>query len=159
MGVDKIFTRAGKLKSVTDLLKSQHKKIVFTNGCFDILHAGHVLFLEEAKMAGDYLIVAVNNNDSVTKLKGPQRPIMDENDRLLVLSALESVDAVILFKEDTPEKLIKFLLPDVLIKGADYKPELIVGYDTVINNGGSVETVSFKKDISTSKIVNKIIET
>ena len=158
MGSDEIFTDISKLQSLIEHLKWQGKIIVFTNGCFDILHAGHVLYLEEAKQTGDFLIVAVNSNDSVSKLKGPNRPILDETDRLIVLSGLESVDAVIKFNEETPEELIKILLPNVLVKGADYKPESIVGSDTVLKYGGKVETIAFRKDISTSKIIKKINE-
>ena len=156
MTAGKIFHDEDTLKRQCDLLKKQGKKIVFTNGCFDILHAGHALFLEEAKEMGDFLIVAVNSNQSVSHLKGETRPIIDEEDRMILLAAMQCTDAVVLFKEPTPEKLINLLLPHILVKGNDYDPEKIVGYPTVVKNGGSVVTIPFRKNISTSTIIEKI---
>lgn len=131
-------------------------KIVFTNGCFDILHRGHVSYLHEARKMGDYLIVGVNSDSSVSKLKGPSRPIQNEQDRLFILAGLESVDAVVLFSEETPINLIETLLPNVLVKGGDYQIEEIVGYKIVQENGGLVTTISFVEGKSTSNIVKKL---
>lgn len=138
-------------------LKKSGKSIVFTNGCFDILHKGHVDYLAKASDLGDVLIVAVNTDESVKKLgKSITRPIQDENARLFVLAALSSVDYVLLFNQDTPLEVIKVLLPDVLVKGADYLPENIVGYNEVVNNGGRVDTIDFIEGYSTSLIELKI---
>ncbi|MDP2176422.1 MAG: D-glycero-beta-D-manno-heptose 1-phosphate adenylyltransferase [Bacteroidota bacterium] len=138
-------------------LKYSGKSIVFTNGCFDILHKGHVDYLAKAADLGDVLIVAVNTDESVRKLgKSNTRPIQDENARLFVLAALSSVDYVLLFNQDTPLDVIKVLLPDVLVKGADYLPENIVGYNEVVNNGGRVDTIDFIEGYSTSLIEKKI---
>jgi rfaE bifunctional protein nucleotidyltransferase chain/domain len=129
-------------------------KIVFTNGCFDILHRGHVEYLQKAKTFGDKLVVGLNSDASVRRLKGETRPIQDEKSRKIILEALRFVDEVIIFDEDTPYELIKKIQPDVLVKGADYKPEDIVGYDIVKAKGGEVRTVEFVDGHSTSKIVN-----
>lgn len=152
-----------KIKSLNELLsvleqdKVDGKSIVFTNGCFDILHKGHVDYLAKAADKGDKLIVAVNSDDSVKRLgKSPSRPIQDENARAYLIAALESVDYVLLFNEDTPLEIINAIVPDVLVKGADYKPEDIVGYETVISNGGKVETIDFIPGYSTSNIEKKI---
>ena len=134
-----------KIKNPTELLdlvsswKASKQKIVFTNGCFDILHVGHVSYLAEAKSKGDKLIVAINEDNSVKRLKGPTRPINSTRDRMSVLAALESVDAVISFEEDTPFKLISSLLPDILVKGGDWKAEQIIGSDIVLANGEGEE--------------------
>ena len=137
-------------------LKNEGKKIVFTNGCFDIIHAGHIQYLQEAKALGDILIVGVNSDASVKRLKGNSRPINFEDDRLIVLDALKPVDYVILFDEDTPFNLIKAIIPDVLVKGGDWKIEDIIGYDIVTQNGGKVKSLSFKKGISTTEIIKRI---
>ena len=137
-------------------LKIKGKKIVFTNGCFDIIHAGHIQYLKEAKALGDILIVGVNSDASVKRLKGNSRPINFENDRLIVLDALKPVDYVILFDEDTPFNLIKMIIPDILVKGGDWKIEDIVGYDIVTQNGGEVKSLSFKNGISTTEIIKRI---
>jgi rfaE bifunctional protein nucleotidyltransferase chain/domain len=134
------------------------KKIVFTNGCFDILHLGHVDYLGKAADEGDILIVGVNTDQSTAKLKGPHRPINNEEQRSMILASLHFVDAVILFDEDTPYNLIKLVQPDILVKGADYKPEEIVGYDIVKAKGGSVKTIDFLPGYSTSLIEEKIIK-
>jgi len=139
-------------------LKSEGKKIVFTNGCFDILHAGHVDYLAKAKGKGDVLIVGLNTDKSVSKIKGPLRPIINEIERGFVLSNLRSVDYVTLFNEETPWELISKIIPDVLVKGSDWSVENIVGSDIVIANGGSVEPIEFVVKQSTSKIVAKIKE-
>ncbi len=131
-------------------------KIVFTNGCFDILHRGHVEYLAKAASFGDKLILGLNTDESIRALKGPDRPIQDEQSRALIMASLACISAVVLFNEDTPYNLIKTVQPDVLVKGADYKPEAIVGYDIVMQKGGSVETISFVEGHSTTGIVNKL---
>ncbi len=135
--------------------KKEGKKIVFTNGCFDIIHAGHVDYLEKAKKLGDILIVGLNSDSSVKRLKGENRPINPQEYRKKVLQALKPVDLVIIFDEDTPERLIKEIKPDVLVKGGDYTIETIVGADFVMSYGGMVKTIDFVYDISTSKIIEK----
>lgn len=144
------------LKNKVISAKKQGKKIVFTNGCFDILHRGHLTYLKRAKELGDYLIVAVNSDDSVKRLKGEQRPINTAADRMLMLSSLKFVDWVVEFNEDTPLKLITQLQPDVLVKGGDYKVESIVGYNEVIANGGSVQVINFVDNYSSTNIIEKI---
>lgn len=139
-------------------LKQNGKKIVFTNGCFDILHFGHVKYLQDAKAAGDYLVVAVNSDASIKKIKVKNRPIIGQGDRLKTIAALESVDFVILFNEDNPLKLIKAISPDVLIKGSDWSKNKIIGADFVQSYGGHVATVKLIKGRSTSKIIEKIIK-
>ncbi|MDA3907155.1 MAG: D-glycero-beta-D-manno-heptose 1-phosphate adenylyltransferase [Bacteroidales bacterium] len=136
--------------------KNQNKKIVFTNGCFDILHRGHIEYLSKAADLGDVLFIGVNTDSSVRKLKGNNRPLQDENSRLLILGALEFVDALILFDEDTPYDLIKMVQPHILVKGSDYKPEDIVGYDIVKARGGEIKTIDFLQGYSTSDIEQRI---
>jgi D-beta-D-heptose 7-phosphate kinase/D-beta-D-heptose 1-phosphate adenosyltransferase len=135
--------------------KAHGEKVVMTNGCFDIIHAGHIAYLEEAKKLGDKLIVAINDDESVKRLKGPSRPICSLEQRMAVLAGLKSVDWVIPFSEDTPERVISAMLPDVLVKGGDYKVEQIAGAHAVINNGGRVEILCFKEGLSTSNIIRK----
>jgi D-glycero-beta-D-manno-heptose 1-phosphate adenylyltransferase len=139
--------------------KSQGKKIVFTNGCFDLLHLGHVDYLEKTRSLGDKLVLGLNSDDSVSRFKGQNRPIQDQNSRSRVLAALQFVDAVVLFNEDTPLNLISEILPDILVKGGDYLAENIVGADVVKTNGGVVRTIDFVPGYSTSKIVEKIKRT
>jgi D-glycero-beta-D-manno-heptose 1-phosphate adenylyltransferase len=139
--------------------KSQHHKIVFTNGCFDLLHLGHVDYLEKARSLGDKLVVGLNSDDSVSRFKGPERPIQDQNSRSRVLAALQFVDLVVFFNEDTPLNLITEIKPDVLVKGSDYLAENIVGADVVIDGGGVVKTIDFVSGYSTSRIVEKIKKT
>lgn len=147
-----------EIKRITKLLKDNGKKIVFTNGCFDILHAGHVDYLAKAKAKGDILIIGLNSDDSVSRIKGELRPIINQNERAFVLSNLRSVDYITLFDEDTPLELISEIIPDVLVKGSDWSIENIVGGDIVIKNGGSVEPIDFVVEQSTSKIVARIKE-
>lgn len=136
----------------------KNERIVFTNGCFDILHAGHVLYLEQAKALGDRLIVGVNTDASVAQLKGPGRPIHTLNDRMQVLAGLRSVDWVVPFSEDTPERLIKALSPDVLAKGGDYEhPHLLAGAPHVLSQGGEVRILGLKEGCSTTKTIEKIL--
>ena len=142
--------------SIINKLKINRKKVVFTNGCFDLLHVGHIRYLSQAKKLGDILIVGLNSDRSVKMLKGKDRPINSFEDRATLLSALKSVDLVIMFEEQTPENLIKEIVPDILVKGGDYKIEEIVGYKTVIDNGGRVETLSFYDDYSSTNYIDKI---
>ncbi|HRX29096.1 MAG TPA: D-glycero-beta-D-manno-heptose 1-phosphate adenylyltransferase [Saprospiraceae bacterium] len=152
----KLYFELGNLMDWLSLQKKEGKTLVFTNGCFDLLHKGHVQYLEEAKMQGDILIVGINSDTSVKRLKGEERPIQNLDNRMNVLAALESVDAVIPFEEDNPLNLIKNILPDVLVKGGDWKVEQILGSDIVLNNGGSVKSLQFVENQSTSSIVEKI---
>lgn len=132
------------------------KKIVFTNGCFDILHYGHIDYLSKAKDLGDILIVGLNTDSSVKKLKGNNRPIQDENSRAHILASLQFIDAVVLFDEDTPYNLISLIKPDILVKGSDYKAEEIVGYDILKTYNGEVRTIDFVPGYSTTAIEEKI---
>ncbi len=139
------------------LWRFKDRKIVFTNGCFDLLHKGHVTYLAEAAELGDMLVVGLNSDASVKKLgKGVNRPIQDQDSRALILASLESVGAIIIFDEDTPVELIKFVQPDVLVKGGDWKPEQIAGYDTVKAKGGEVTIIEFIPGFSTTSIEKKI---
>lgn len=132
-------------------------KIVFTNGCFDILHAGHIEYLSKAASEGNILVIGLNSDDSVRRLKGPHRPINNQQARAILLASLGFVDAVVLFDEDTPYELIKTIQPDILIKGSDYKPEEIVGYDILIAKGGLVKTVNLVEGYSTTSIEKRIL--
>lgn len=138
------------------LEENKGKKIVFTNGCFDILHLGHVEYLNEAKAQGDLLIVAINSDASVRELKGPDRPINNEEDRSNMLLNLKSVDCVQIFTEQTPLEIIKLIGPDVLVKGGDWKPEQIVGSDFVLARGGEVKSLMFKSGYSTSNLIKAV---
>jgi len=133
-------------------------KIVFSNGCFDLLHLGHIDYLARAADFGDKLVIGLNTDASVSRLKGPARPITDERSRALVMAALEFVSAIVLFDEPTPYELIRLVQPDVLVKGADYKTEEIVGYDIVMAKGGDVKTIPFVDGYSTTKIEQRIRE-
>lgn len=135
--------------------KKEGKKIVFTNGCFDIIHVGHVDYLEKAKALGDVLVVGLNSDESIRRIKGKDRPVNIQEHRKRVLEALKPVDLVIIFEEDTPERLIKEIKPDVLVKGGDWSIENIVGADFVKSYGGEVKTIDFVYDISTTKIIEK----
>ncbi len=139
--------------------KRDGKKIVFTNGCFDILHLGHVDYLEHARDLGDKLVLGLNTDDSIGRFKGPNRPIQDQISRAHVLASLQSIDLVVFFNEDTPQRLISELLPDVLVKGSDYLAENIVGSDVVKKNGGVVKTIEFVPGYSTTRIIEKIKKT
>ena len=141
---------------IINRIKAERKKIVFTNGCFDLLHVGHVRYLAQAKKLGDFLIIGLNSDSSVKELKGEDRPINSFEDRATLLSAIESVDSVIMFEEQTPENLIKDIVPDILVKGGDYNIEDIVGYQTVMQNGGQVKTLSFYDGYSSTNYINKI---
>ena len=145
------------LKKLILKWRNANERIVFTNGCFDLLHLGHVDYLAKAKDLGERLIIGVNTDSSVKRLKGEHRPLQNENSRLHILAALQSVDAVVLFDEDTPYELIKEIEPDILVKGADYKIENIVGYDIVVSRGGSVQTIEFIEGYSTTLIEKRIL--
>ncbi len=132
------------------------KRIVFTNGCFDILHTGHLEILSKAAELGDILIVAINSDASVRRLKGETRPINNELFRSQMLSHLQIVDAVVVFEEDTPSELIRLIKPDILVKGGDYNASDVVGYEDVINNGGSVHIIPLIDGLSTSSIIERI---
>lgn len=137
-------------------LRKNYKKIVFTNGCFDIIHAGHVDYLIKAKALGDVLFVGLNSDSSIKRIKGKDRPIISEHLRAFVLDNLKPVDFVCIFDEDTPLNLIKKVRPDILAKGGDWEPNNIVGKDFVESYGGTVKTIPFVYDISTTKIISKI---
>ena len=141
---------------LTSQIKARNETIVMTNGCFDIIHAGHVNYLQQAREFGDHLIVAVNDDASVQRLKGEGRPINTIANRMTILSALAPVDWVIPFTEDTPEKLISLIKPDVLVKGGDYKEEDIAGAGFVREHGGDVKIIPYIKDCSTSHIIKKV---
>ena len=145
-------------KKQVDKWKSTGLKVVFTNGCFDILHRGHVEYLRDAKACGDKLITALNSDSSVCGLKGDLRPIQSQDDRAAILDALASVDLVVVFDEETPAEIVKNLIPDVLVKGGDYTPDTIVGSETVNANGGKVKIIPFRSGQSTSIIIEKIIK-
>ena len=132
--------------------------IVFTNGCFDIIHRGHIKLLSAAKEKGDRLVVGLNGDQSVKRLKGNDRPLQPVEDRAMILDAIESVDMVVFFEEDTPAEIILHFLPDVLIKGGDYTTDTIVGADTVIANGGTVETIPLIPEKSTTALLDRIIK-
>lgn len=148
------------LKRLTEELKAARKKgkkVVFTNGCFDIIHAGHVRYLKKARSCGDILVVGLNSDSSVKAIKGESRPIVPQNERAEVLSALSSVDRVVIFNDPTPIKLIKAIKPDVLAKGADWAARDIVGGDIVRENGGRIARITLVKGRSTTNIIKKIL--
>ncbi len=149
-------TTAQKLHQELDMLRKMDLDLVFTNGCFDLLHPGHAEYLAAAKALGDFLIVGVNSDASVQKLKGDTRPIHGLADRMAMLAALQSVDLVVDFDEETPMELIKLVLPRFLVKGGDYRKEDIVGADFVESKGGKVEVIPFKQGYSSSAIIDKI---
>lgn len=145
-----------KIISAAQWSKPEGRKVVFTNGCFDILHRGHATYLAQARELGDLLVVGLNTDASVQRLKGPSRPINNQYDRAFLLASLACVDFVILFDEDTPEQLIHTVRPDVLVKGGDYTINTIVGADFVLQNGGIVTTIPFVDGYSTTSTLNKI---
>ncbi|MEO6976961.1 MAG: D-glycero-beta-D-manno-heptose 1-phosphate adenylyltransferase [Mucilaginibacter sp.] len=144
------------LKATVTAWQKEGKKVVFTNGVFDLLHLGHVTYLAKAAELGDKLIIGLNADSSVKRIKGEDRPINDQNNRAALLAALFFVDGVVLFEEDTPLNLISNLLPDILVKGADYTIDNIVGAKEVIANGGEVKTITFVEGYSSTSIINKI---
>lgn len=152
---DKIKDLPAAVRQVTQW-KQQGKRVVFTNGCFDLLHLGHVDYLEKARNLGDVLVVGLNTDDSVSRFKGPKRPIQDQVSRSRVMAALQAVDMVVFFNEDTPLELISALVPQVLVKGSDYLAENIVGAEVVKKTGGEVKTIDFVPGYSTTRIVERI---
>lgn len=157
--LDKINNKISSWQQATQIATEWMKngeKIVFTNGCFDLVHRGHIDYLSKAKDLGSKLVLGLNTDASVQRLKGPLRPVVDEQSRAILMASLQFIDMVVLFDEDTPYELIKALQPDVLVKGSDYQAENIVGYDILMAKGGSVETIDFVEGFSTSSIVEKI---
>lgn len=146
-----------EIKIIRAELKEQNKKVVFTNGCFDIIHSGHVDYLLKAKQLGDILIVGLNTDASIKRIKGDKRPILKQDERAFIVSNLKPVDYVTFFDEDTPAEIITDLIPDILVKGADWSIDKIVGRDVVESNGGEVKTIEFVNDQSTSKIIQTIL--
>lgn len=147
-----------EIKLIREQLKQQNKKVVFTNGCFDLIHSGHVDYLVKAKEMGDILILALNSDLSIRSIKGDKRPILQQEERAFIVSNLKPVDYVTFFDEDTPAEIISDLIPDVLVKGADWAIDKIIGREIVEANGGEVKTIKFVNDQSTSKIINVIKE-
>ncbi|RPI66122.1 MAG: D-glycero-beta-D-manno-heptose 1-phosphate adenylyltransferase [Ignavibacteriales bacterium] len=146
-----------EMKSLRKKFKDEKKKIVFTNGVFDLVHAGHVDYLSKAKALGDILIVGLNSDSSVKRIKGDKRPLINQTERAFLLSNLKPVDFVVIFDEDTPLELIKELIPDILVKGADWSLDKIVGSDIVVDNGGEVKNIQFVNEQSTSRIIDTIL--
>ena len=144
------------LMRLLSIYRFKNQKVVFTNGCFDLIHLGHVKYLTQAADLGDILIIGLNSDSSVIKIKGHGRPVLDQESRALTLAAFSFVNNIVLFDEETPYKLIKQIRPDILVKGGDYNPEEIVGYDIVKNNGGEVKMLDYIKGYSTSGILERI---
>ncbi len=151
-------TSLSEIKTIRSSLKASNKKVVFTNGVFDLIHSGHVDYLSKAKKLGDVLILGLNSDDSVRRIKGDKRPILKQEERAFILSNLKPVDYVVFFNEDTPEKLISEIIPDILVKGADWAVEKIVGKEIVEKNGGKVMNIEFVNDQSTSRIIDLIVK-
>ena len=151
-------TSLSELKAIRLKLKAEGKKVVFSNGVFDLIHSGHLDYLSKAKKLGDVLIVGLNSDDSVRRIKGNKRPILKQEERAFILSNLKPVDFVVFFDEDTPEKLISEIIPDILVKGADWAVDKIVGREVVEKNGGKVMNIEFVNDQSTSKIIDLIVQ-
>jgi D-beta-D-heptose 7-phosphate kinase/D-beta-D-heptose 1-phosphate adenosyltransferase len=155
MNKDKKIQKQSDLEKIRNQLKNKDEKVVFTNGCFDLLHSGHVHLFREAKKLGDVLIVAVNDDESVKKIKGASRPIFPLEERLEVLEAIDDIDYLTSFSEETPRQVITRLLPDILVKGGDWKPDEIVGREEVERAGGEVVIIPYLKGRSTSKILKE----
>ena len=147
-----------EIKEIRTHLKSLGKKVVFTNGCFDLIHSGHVDYLVKAKEMGDVLILALNTDSSIKRIKGNKRPILGQDERAFIVSNLKPVDYITFFEEDTPAEIISELIPDVLVKGADWAIDKIVGREVVEANGGEVKTIKFVNQQSTSNVINIIKE-
>jgi len=145
-----------QIKKISEDLIKTGKKIVFTNGCFDVLHAGHITYIREAKALGDILMIGLNSDKSVKRLKGKNRPVNDQQSRSLLLSELESIDYIIVFEEDTPYDLINCIKPNILVKGGDWKVHEIVGSDIVIGNGGFIKSLKFVEGYSSTNIINRM---
>ena len=151
------WTPAMELNQILSDHRANGRKVVFTNGVFDLMHPGHVRYLRAARKMGDLLVVAINSDDSVRRLKGPGRPILPQNERGKILAALEMVDYVTLFEEDTPQAIIELLRPDILVKGGDYKLHEIVGRDFVESIGGKVVAIPFVEGMSSTNIIDRIV--
>ena len=149
-------TSLSQLIGILENLRDK-RRIVFTNGCFDIIHAGHCHYLARAKSLGDLLVVGLNSDSSVRRIKGPKRPVIPQEQRALVLDSLRPVDYVVIFEEDTPQRLIEAIRPDILVKGGDWELDKIVGREFVESYGGKVVTIPFEHDLSTSKIIERIL--
>ena len=147
-----------EIKKIRLEIKSQGKKVAFTNGCFDLIHAGHIDYLVKAKALGDILILGLNSDESVKRIKGDKRPIINEDERAFIMSNLKPVDYVTFFDEDTPAEIISDLIPDILVKGSDWPIDKIVGREVVESNGGEVKTIEFVHTQSTSGIINTILK-
>lgn len=158
MNIKNKIVSLNQLRRIVGTLRRQKKTIAFTNGCFDILHAGHVQYLEKAKKKNRILIVGLNSDSSVRKIKGPKRPIVCEKARAYILAALNMVDYVVIFNEETPYRVIKTLEPDILAKGADWKGKAVVGEDVVLKRGGKVELISYLDNFSTTNIIQSILK-
>jgi len=154
--VSEAFALPSEARAKLELWRAAKARVVFTNGVFDLLHRGHAEYLEDARALGDRLVVGVNTDASVRRLKGPSRPIVGEQDRAALVRALACVDLVVLFDDDTPQRLIEAVKPDVLVKGADYAPADIVGREFVESRGGHVTTIRLREGLSTSEIVKRI---
>lgn len=152
----KVINNLIELETIVGQIRGENQRIVFTNGCFDILHAGHVDYLEKAAKLGDVLILGINDDDSVKRLKGESRPIHSLSNRIKVMSALEAIDFVVAFSEDTPIELIKLINPDTLVKGGDYTIDNIVGAKHVLEQGGEVKTIDFVINTSTTNIIKTV---
>ncbi len=156
--MNRIINNIEMLNVIVAKLKNKSKKIVFTNGCFDIIHAGHVIYLNKAKKLGDILIVGLNSDSSVKKLKGNNRPVIIEDDRAYIISNLKPVDFVVIFNDNTPYNLINEIKPDYLVKGSDYKNQEVAGSDIVKSYGGQVVFIDYVNEKSTTNIIDKIIK-
>ena len=153
---DKIITDYEEAMLLSQMWKDQGLEVVFTNGCFDLIHRGHLEYLSEASALGDKLIVGLNSDPSIRKIKGKKRPLVIEEDRALLLASISYVDAVVIFEEETPLLLIKKIRPDILVKGGDYKEKDIIGGNHVVENGGEVKVLSYTKGHSTTLLIEKI---
>ena len=154
---EKILDRA-QLAAEVARRREAGQKLVFTNGCFDLLHAGHVRYLAAARHLGDYMVVALNSDESISRLKGPNRPLLPQNQRARIIAALGPVDYVTIFEEDEPIRLLKLLRPEVLVKGGDYSVEGVVGREVVWEYGGEVHTVAPTEGVSTRQIIRRVVE-
>lgn len=146
-----------EMLEIRNRLKKEGKKVVFTNGCFDILHPGHVDYLNKAKALGDVLILGLNSDSSIKRIKGEKRPVLNQDERAAITSNLKAVDYVVIFEEDDPFNIISYLIPDVLVKGADWSLDKIIGRDIVEANGGEVKAIKFVTDQSTTNIIKKVL--
>jgi D-beta-D-heptose 7-phosphate kinase/D-beta-D-heptose 1-phosphate adenosyltransferase len=154
-----IILTTNELINIRKAIKNNNKKVVFTNGCFDILHKGHIDYLNESKKLGDYLVVGINSDESVRKLKGPKRPILPQEERAFIISNLIAVDFTCIFNEETPLQLIEQVLPDYLVKGADWAIDAVVGKEIVENSGGKVMTITLTPNKSTTNLIETILKT